>query len=126
MKWVARIIGVVVGLFGIAVGLVMIFGDAVLPDCDQTETRDTLREIVAGRVAVLPIEQAPKEEVMKAVEIADITESGFDKDKQIRTCKAVLSLKVKDKPVYDKLKIAYTIKWINQKERTFQVEATTE
>jgi len=126
MKWIGRIVGVVVGLIGIVVGLTAIFGEPVLPDCDQKETTDVIREVVAGRAPALPIAKMSKEDVMKAVEIGDIAETSFDKDKQVRTCKAALSLKAGTTTVYDKLKVGYTINWIDQKKGTFQVEVKAE
>jgi hypothetical protein len=126
MKWIARIVGGIVGLFAIVFGLAMIFGETMLPACDQAETKDVMGTIVADRALMLPIPKVPKEEITKALEIDDIAEASFDEAKQERTCTATLSLKVKDSPVYDKLKVGYTITWIDRKKSTFQVSLKAE
>ncbi len=122
MKWVVRILAGLGGLVAIVVGLVVIFGKPVLPECGDKETVDTIRKIavqgvpkaVAGTMATADLE--------KAVEVGGTVETAFDKDTQVRQCKGTLSLKVKDDTVIDNFKIVYTIIWLDRSAGTFQVE----
>ncbi|MCC6918526.1 MAG: hypothetical protein IT548_04945 [Alphaproteobacteria bacterium] len=125
MKWVGRIAGIVGGLIAIGFGLLAIFGEAVLPKCDDTETKGVMGEIMSQRAAAMPVKMTA-DEIKSGLQVGDVSEASFDEAKQERTCKATLSLKSGETTVYDKLKVAYTIKWQDRKAKTFLVEMRAE
>lgn len=120
MKWVYRILSGLAGVVIIGVGLMKLFGSPRLPDCDDRKTFDTVREAVAKMVTPAAAKGATVAEMQGKVTLDDETEVSYDKDKGVRECTGTVSLAMNGTTLVDKMKVAYTISWIDRKEGRFE------
>ncbi|BCW87384.1 hypothetical protein sos41_05130 [Alphaproteobacteria bacterium SO-S41] len=120
MKWVSRILYGLLGVVGIGIGLMKIFGSPGLPDCDDRKTFDTVREAVAKMVTPAAAKGATVAEMQGKVTLDDETEVSYDKTAGVRECTGTVSLAMNGTTLVDKMKIAYTISWVDKKEGRFQ------
>jgi hypothetical protein len=115
MKWVGRILGVVVGLVGIVIGLTTIFGENQMAECDKSEVLDTVRGLAVKLTSKLVTGNTDPEAVKKSVQLDDVAERSFDEEKQVRICSVKLSLRINNTTAFDKQKARYTMTWTDRK-----------
>ena len=107
---IMRVLGTVIGLGAAAVWLYTQFGPASLPDCDRSEVRTALQQLVDGPAGGQPAGAAST--------LEQISESGHDEAKEIRSCTAVAKFADGSQE-----KLDYTVAWTDKDERRFEVAA---